>query len=32
MAVTSDGTQSFGIEVSPVTINTVDYVAEDFSG
>jgi hypothetical protein len=31
MAVTSDGTQSFGIEVSPVTINTVDYVAEDFS-
>ena len=31
MAVTSDGTQSFGIEVSPVTINSVDYVAEDFN-
>ncbi|NKB52576.1 MAG: hypothetical protein GKR97_10170 [Rhizobiaceae bacterium] len=31
MAVTSDGTQSFGIEVSPVAINSVDYIAEDFN-
>ena len=31
MAITSDGTQSFGIEVSPVTINSVTYVAEDMN-
>jgi len=28
MAITSDGTQSFGIESSPLTINSVTYVAE----
>ena len=31
MAITSDGTQAFGIEASPVTINTVTYVAEGLS-
>jgi hypothetical protein len=31
MAITSDGTQSFGIESSPVTINSVTYVAEGLS-
>ena len=28
MAITSDGTQAFGIESSPLTINSVVYVAE----
>ena len=28
MAISSDGTQAFGIESSPVTINSVTYVAE----
>ena len=28
MAITSDGTQSFGIQDSPVTINSVTYVVE----
>ena len=28
MAITSDGTQAFGIQDSPVTINSVTYVAE----
>ena len=28
MAITSDGTQAFGIESSPVTINSVVYVME----
>lgn len=28
MAITSDGTQSFGIETSPITINATTYVAE----
>ena len=28
MAITSDGTQAFGIESSPVTINAVVYVLE----
>ena len=31
MAITSDGTQSFGIEASPVTINSVTYVVEGLS-
>lgn len=31
MAITSDGTQSFGIEDSPLTINSVTYVAESVS-
>ena len=31
MAITSDGTQAFGIEASPVTINGVTYVAESLS-
>lgn len=31
MAITSDGTQAFGIEASPVTINAVTYVAESLS-
>tara|TARA_R100001163_G_C5062024_1_gene199020 strand:+ start:2207 stop:2566 length:360 start_codon:yes stop_codon:yes gene_type:complete len=31
MAITSDGTQAFGIESSPVTINAVTYVAESLS-
>jgi len=29
MAITSDGTQSFGIQDSPVTINSISYVMED---
>ena len=28
MAITSDGTQAFGIESSPVTINSVTYISE----
>ncbi|MAF44279.1 MAG: hypothetical protein CMI54_08995 [Parcubacteria group bacterium] len=28
MAITSDGTQSFGIQDSPVTINSITYVVE----
>ena len=28
MAITSDGTQAFGIESSPITINSVVYVLE----
>lgn len=28
MAITSDGTQSFGIQDSPVTINSIVYVCE----
>jgi len=31
MAITSDGTQSFGIQDSPVTINSVLYVLESAS-
>lgn len=31
MAITSDGTQAFGIEASPITINSVTYVAESLS-
>jgi len=31
MAITSDGTQSFGIQDSPVTINLVTYVCESMS-
>ena len=31
MAITRDGTQAFGIEDSPVTINSVTYVMENFS-
>ena len=31
MAIVSDGTQSFGIEASPVTINAVTYVCESLS-
>ena len=31
MAITSDGTQAFGIEASPVTINGSTYVAESLS-
>ncbi len=29
MAIFSDGTQAFGIPDSPVTINSVTYIAED---
>jgi len=29
MAITSDGTQSFGIQDSPVTINSISYVMEN---
>jgi len=29
MAITSDGTQSFGIQDSPVTINSIVYVLEN---
>mgnify|MGYP003146367109 CR=1 FL=1 len=29
MAITSDGTQSFGIQDSPVTINSIAYVMEN---
>jgi len=28
MAITSDGTQAFGIEDSPVTINSITYICE----
>jgi hypothetical protein len=28
MAITSDGTQSFGIQDSPVTVNSLAYIAE----
>ena len=31
MAITSDGTQSFGIDASPLTINSVTYVAENLT-
>lgn len=31
MAITSDGTQSFGIQDSPITINLVTYVVESAS-
>lgn len=31
MAITRDGTQAFGIEDSPITINSVTYVMENFS-
>lgn len=31
MAITSDGTQSFGIQDSPVTINSITYVCESMS-
>jgi len=31
MAITSDGTQSFGIQDSPVTINSITYVLENAS-
>ena len=31
MAVSQDGTNAFGIEASPVTINGEVFVAEDFS-
>jgi len=31
MAITSDGTQSFGIQDSPVTINSIAYVLEGVS-
>jgi hypothetical protein len=31
MAITSDGTQSFGIVESPVTINSVTYIAESLT-
>ena len=31
MAITSDGTQAFGIEASPVTINAVVYILEGMS-
>ena len=31
MAITADGTQSFGIETSPLTINGVTFVAEGLS-
>ena len=31
MAITQDGTQSFGIQDSPVTINSVTYVVESAS-
>jgi len=31
MAITQDGTQSFGIQDSPVTINSITYVVESMS-
>ena len=31
MAITQDGSQRFGIQASPVTINAVTYVAESLS-
>ena len=31
MAITSDGTQSFGIQDSPLTINSITYVVESWS-
>ena len=31
MAITSDGTQSFGIQDSPVTINSITYICESMS-
>ena len=31
MAIQSDGTQAFGIEASPVTINAITYVCEGLS-
>jgi hypothetical protein len=31
MAITSDGTQSFGIQDSPVTINSIVYIVESAS-
>tara|TARA_R110002020_G_scaffold57231_2_gene157700 strand:- start:2627 stop:2986 length:360 start_codon:yes stop_codon:yes gene_type:complete len=31
MAITQDGTQAFGIDASPVTIDAVTYVAEGLS-
>ena len=31
MAITSDGTQAFSIEASPITINAVVYVCESLS-
>ena len=31
MAITSDGTQSFGIQDSPVTINSIAYILESAS-
>jgi hypothetical protein len=31
MAITSDGTQSFGIQDSPVTINSIAYILEGAS-
>jgi len=31
MAITADGTQSFGIQDSPVTINSITYVCESMS-
>ena len=31
MAITSDGTQAFGIDASPVTINAVTYICEGMS-
>jgi len=31
MAITSDGTQSFGIQDSPLTINSITYVCESWS-
>lgn len=31
MAITSDGTQSFGIQDSPVTINSITYVVESMT-
>ena len=31
MAITSDGTQSFGIQDSPVTINSISYICESMS-
>jgi|TARA_R110000824_G_scaffold131365_9_gene293402 hypothetical protein len=31
MSITQDGTQAFGIDASPITINAVTYVAEGMS-
>ncbi len=31
MAITSDGTQSFSIQDSPITINSVTYIAESIN-